>query len=131
MGLIMKTIIDNPLHHDKEIQVIDKEHEELFRLLEKFEINQGAQIEGFLSDLTKAFYEHIETENSLFKLYGYPESNEHNYSHLMLMANLTYGSMDVQNSSNFGKQFMELLDKHISEFDQKFIEFLVEKKLIN
>jgi len=126
--------------HDSGIGVIDEQHHELFRMVERLRklIQAGAagsSVEELLEELVTRTECHFATEEAFMSKFGYPDLKQHVSEHQSMLTSLQELKATFQDSRQamvmMVPTFLEgWLRHHISDGDFGFITFLKAHNLV-
>ena len=120
--------------HDSGIGVIDEQHHELFRMVERLRrlVQEGAArnlVEALLEDLVVCSERHFATEEAFMSKFSFPDFDQHVSEHRSMLASLRELRTTLLESQHslvvMVPTFLEgWLRHHISDGDFGFITFL-------
>jgi hemerythrin len=121
------------------IQIIDEQHQELFRIVERLRgsIQTGAEravVESLLEDLVACSERHFASEEAFMGRFGYPDLTQHVSEHASMLTSLHELLAKLRESHQamalMVLTFMEgWLKHHISDGDFGFVTFLKARNL--
>jgi hemerythrin len=125
--------------HNTGIQLIDEQHQELFRLVECLRIKlmgeaERGEIETLLEGLVASTGHHFATEETFMAQFGYPDFDAHVSEHASMLASLKGLLAEFKENHRDMIQmlpvFMEgWLKHHLSDGDFGFVSFLKSRNL--
>ena len=125
---------------DTGIQVIDEQHRELFRVVERLRLAvQGGMdwgtVQSLVEQLVACSERHFATEETCMSRFGYPDLAQHQAEHASMLESLRELLLKVQGSDQtlvlMAPTFMEgWLRHHISDGDFGFLTFLKSRDLV-
>jgi hemerythrin len=131
-------VVWNP-RHDTGIQLIDEQHQELFRLVECLRVRlQGEaerdEIEALLEALIASSGHHFATEETFMAQFGYPDFEPHVAEHASMLASLKELLAEFQEHRRAMIQMLPIfmegwLRHHLSDGDFGFVTFLKSRNL--
>lgn len=125
--------------YDTGIQIIDEQHQELFRIVDRLRrlVQDGADrplVEALLEDLVSCSERHFATEETFMGRFGYPDLTQHVSEHASMLTSLHELLVKFQESHQamalMVPTFMDgWLKHHISDGDFGFVTFLKARNL--
>ncbi len=125
--------------YDTGIKLIDEQHQELFRIVERLRrlVQEGAErtaVEALLEDLVACSERHFATEETYMERFAYPDLTQHVSEHATMLTSLNELLTKFQESHQamalMVPTFMEgWLKHHISDGDFGFVTFLKARNL--
>ena len=119
------------------IQVIDDQHKEIFRILDKLYslLKEGKPenlLRGIIPELENYTIFHFQKEEAYFKRFNYADSDEHISEHKEFIRRINEIKLDIeQGRSTIGFDLMIYLkiwiDHHILTVDKKYVSLFGEK----
>ena len=125
--------------HNTGIHVIDEQHQELFRIVERLRrmVQEGAErsvVQALLEDLVACCEQHFAAEEACMGKFGYPDLTQHVSEHASMLTSLHELLARFEESHQamalMVPTFMEgWLRHHISDGDFGFVTFLKARNL--
>jgi hemerythrin len=119
------------------IEEVDRQHQKLIELIntlyDAMSVGKGKDVLGqVLSELVEYTTYHFDTEDRLFREYGYPDHEQHKKEHEVLTAK----TKTLKQAFDTGNKKLSIdvmlflsswLNDHILEEDKKYAPFLISK----